>query len=246
MRISKKCYYALRALFELALRQTAAPVAVAEIASAQDIPARFLETILNELRHAGLVVSHRGNAGGYSLAAPAEKTTVADIVEVMGYGWAAYPDSDGGLNAPDTMHFVMRSATGAVARCSGSFVSPGLPHNRHSQITCTLRGDQGSGCAEYSNLIYSAQFEQPEIHDYTDKHPYYFRFGGEHHHAGEYQNYFEYFARCLREKRVPKPDLIEGIGTIALLQAMDQALQTGAPVQLPDMLAQYDLADVMH
>ena len=83
MRISKKCYYALRALFELALRQTAAPVAVAEIASAQDIPARFLETILNELRHAGLVFSHRGNAGGYSLAAPAEKTTVADIVEVM-------------------------------------------------------------------------------------------------------------------------------------------------------------------
>lgn len=83
MRISKKCYYALRALFELALRQTAAPVAVAEIASAQDIPARFLETILNELRHAGLVISHRGNAGGYSLAAPAEKMTAADIVEVM-------------------------------------------------------------------------------------------------------------------------------------------------------------------
>ncbi len=83
MRISKKCYYALRALFELALRRTAAPVAVAEIASAQDIPARFLETILNELRHAGLVISHRGNAGGYSLAAPAEKTTVADIVEAM-------------------------------------------------------------------------------------------------------------------------------------------------------------------
>lgn len=83
MRISKKCYYALRALFELALRRTAAPVAVAEIASAQDIPARFLETILNELRHAGLVISHRGNAGGYSLAAPAEKTTVADVVEVM-------------------------------------------------------------------------------------------------------------------------------------------------------------------
>ena len=83
MRISKKCYYALRALFELALRQTAAPVAVAEIASAQDIPARFLETILNELRHAGRVISHRGNAGGYSLAVSAEETTVADIVQVM-------------------------------------------------------------------------------------------------------------------------------------------------------------------
>ncbi len=83
MRISKKCYYALRALFELALRCTTTPVAVTEIASDQDIPPRFLETILNELRHAGLVVSHRGNAGGYSLAIPAEEITVADVLKVM-------------------------------------------------------------------------------------------------------------------------------------------------------------------
>ncbi len=47
------------------------------------MPPRFLETILNELRHAGLVVSHRGNAGGYSLAIPAEEITVADVLKVM-------------------------------------------------------------------------------------------------------------------------------------------------------------------
>lgn len=81
LRISKKSYYALRAVYELALRRTAVPVSVADIADAQGIPPRFLEGILNELRHAGIVVSQRGNAGGYALAATPEKITVADILE---------------------------------------------------------------------------------------------------------------------------------------------------------------------
>jgi Rrf2 family cysteine metabolism transcriptional repressor len=83
IRISKKCYYALRAVFELALRDSVDPVTVQEIASVQDMPARFLEAILNELRQAGIVVSHRGNAGGYLLAKPPDKTTVAEVIEVI-------------------------------------------------------------------------------------------------------------------------------------------------------------------
>jgi Rrf2 family protein len=82
IRISKKCYYALRAVFELAQRHTDVPVTVAEIASTQGMPPRFLEGILNELRHARLVRSHRGNAGGYTLALPPSEITVADVVQV--------------------------------------------------------------------------------------------------------------------------------------------------------------------
>lgn len=81
MRMSKKCYYALRAVFELAQRPVSTPVTVAQIATAQGIPPRFLEGILNELRHAGIAVSHRGNAGGYTLAVPAGKISVADVIE---------------------------------------------------------------------------------------------------------------------------------------------------------------------
>ncbi|MHC4517110.1 MAG: RrF2 family transcriptional regulator [Planctomycetota bacterium] len=81
MRISRKCHYALRAVYELASRRSAAPVAVAQIAEAQGIPPRFLESILNQLRHAGLVLSHRGNAGGYTLAASPEGITVAQVIE---------------------------------------------------------------------------------------------------------------------------------------------------------------------
>lgn len=81
IRISKKCHYALRAVYELASRRTAEPVTVAQIADAQSIPPRFLESILNQLRHAGLVISHRGNAGGYTLAASPEGITVAQVIE---------------------------------------------------------------------------------------------------------------------------------------------------------------------
>ena len=83
IKISKKCDYALRAVLELALRSTSKPVTVQEIASEQDIPPRFLEIILNELRQAGLVTSHRGNAGGYTLAELPKRITVAQVVEAM-------------------------------------------------------------------------------------------------------------------------------------------------------------------
>lgn len=81
MKISNKCHYALKAVYELASRRTATPVAVAQIAEAQGIPPRFLENILNQLRHAGLVVSHRGNTGGYTLATRPEVITVAEVIE---------------------------------------------------------------------------------------------------------------------------------------------------------------------
>jgi Rrf2 family protein len=81
--ISKKCSYALRAVFELAFRATSEPITVQEIAGVQGIPVRFLEVILSELRQAGVVASHRGNAGGYVLARPARRITVAQVIEAI-------------------------------------------------------------------------------------------------------------------------------------------------------------------
>jgi len=81
MRISRKCQYALRAVFELALRNNGQPVKISEIAGAQNIPPRFLEVILNQLRHAGFVKSRRGNEGGYMLARPAREITIGQIIQ---------------------------------------------------------------------------------------------------------------------------------------------------------------------
>lgn len=83
MRISKKCEYALRAVFELALRNTGQPMKIHQIAAAQNIPPRFLEVILNELRHAGFVESRRGNTGGYLLARAADDLNVGEVVQYI-------------------------------------------------------------------------------------------------------------------------------------------------------------------
>jgi Rrf2 family protein len=83
MKISKRCQYALRAVFELALREPDQPVKIHEIAGAQNIPPRFLEVILNQLRHAGFVESQRGSEGGYMLVKPAENITVGDVLRYI-------------------------------------------------------------------------------------------------------------------------------------------------------------------
>jgi len=83
VRISAKVDYAVRAAIELAGADRGTPVKGDRIAAAQDIPMKFLENILSELRRAGLVGSRRGTDGGYWLARPAAKVTVADIIRAV-------------------------------------------------------------------------------------------------------------------------------------------------------------------
>jgi Rrf2 family protein len=82
VRVSAKADYALRALAELAAASDG-PVKGERIASAQGISLRFLENILVELKHARLVQSQRGPEGGYSLARPADRITLADIIRAV-------------------------------------------------------------------------------------------------------------------------------------------------------------------
>lgn len=83
MRVSAKSDYALRALIELAGRADRAPVSAEEIGREQDIPHGFLQTILADLRRAGMVVSQRGQAGGWRLARGADAITVADVIRAV-------------------------------------------------------------------------------------------------------------------------------------------------------------------
>jgi Rrf2 family protein len=83
LRISAKADYAVRAAVELAAGSGEKPIKAERIATAQDIPLNFLENILGELRHAGIVRSQRGADGGFRLARPAERVTVADIIRAV-------------------------------------------------------------------------------------------------------------------------------------------------------------------
>ena len=84
MRLTVKSEYAIRALAELAARSHGGTLVTAEeLAGAQDIPRRFLLGILAELRKAGLVISHRGVDGGYTLSQLPEQVTLADIIRAV-------------------------------------------------------------------------------------------------------------------------------------------------------------------
>ena len=82
MRVSAKADYAVRAAVELA-SAPGGPLKGERISQAQDIPLKFLENILGELKHAGLVRSQRGTEGGYWLARPAEEVTIADVIRAV-------------------------------------------------------------------------------------------------------------------------------------------------------------------
>ena len=82
VRVTAKAEYAVRAVMELAAGE-GEPVKRDRIVAAQAIPPKFLENILSELRHAGLVESQRGSEGGYWLAREPEEVTVADVMRAV-------------------------------------------------------------------------------------------------------------------------------------------------------------------
>lgn len=81
MRVSAKVDYALRAMLELAA--AGGLVKGEQLATAQGIPQKFLESILLDLRHAELVTSRRGVEGGYALGRPAEEIALADVIRAV-------------------------------------------------------------------------------------------------------------------------------------------------------------------
>ncbi|MET8907092.1 Rrf2 family transcriptional regulator [Micromonospora sp. NPDC004551] len=89
MRLSARVDYALRATAELAAVAGGAaagrsrPVTAEQIARAQDIPPKFLESILLQLRRGGIVHAQRGPEGGYWLARPATEISLAEVIRVI-------------------------------------------------------------------------------------------------------------------------------------------------------------------
>lgn len=81
MRLSARVDYALRAVAELAAADR--PCTVETLATAQQLPAKYLESILGELRRAGLLRSQRGQQGGYRLARPADEISIADVIRAL-------------------------------------------------------------------------------------------------------------------------------------------------------------------
>jgi len=167
-----------------------------------------------------------------------------DITEVYGCGAVSPNTREYGLECYDTMKVLFTDKRGRFGLAGGSYAVP--CRGIDPTIACTIRGTNGTTKSEYPRLVYHTNFADKgyQMNTYEEKHGYYFRFEGESHHAGEYQNYIEYFAKSLDNNEIPKPDLEEGIVTIAVLAATERSLETGMPVKVNDVLREYGLSEL--
>ncbi len=181
--------------------------------------------------------------GGLSHPVDLIRWYLPDISEVMGYGTLSENGIKAGLKNEDTMHFIFKTGNGKIARVSGAYTGPVQPQARDSEMSCIIRGTEGCSQADYKDLRYaiSSNGDEEKITTFENMNNYYFRFEGKSHHAGEYQNYLEYFTDCLESGKPAYPDLQEGIGTIAVIKAMEECLKTGYPVKVKDVLDKYGL-----
>jgi Rrf2 family protein len=172
MRVSAKADYAARAAAELSTA-TESPMKADRIAQAQGIPAKFLETILLELKHAGIVRSQRGPDGGYTLARPAEDISVADVIravdgplanvrgdrpENMEYRGAAEPLTDVWIAVRAALRDILETTTLAHLR-DGALPERVSALADDPEAWVSLGRIRGSGAAPASN----ARRTQPKV-----------------------------------------------------------------------------------
>ncbi len=181
--------------------------------------------------------------GGLSHPVDFVRWYLPDIDEVMGYGMISANGKKSGLKNEDTMHFIFKAKDGRIARVSGAYTGPIQPETRESEMSCILRGAEGCSQADYMDLRYAVTTRtgEEQIITWDKELKYFFRFEGKSHHAGEYQNYLDYFAEAIEQDKPAYPDLKEGIGTVAVLLAMDESLRAGVPVKISTILNRYGL-----
>lgn len=114
MKLSKRGEYALRSLINLGIAaKVGRPLLrVTELAKTEDLPVKFLEQVMQQLREAGYVQSERGKHGGYRLAQPAEKIAVGQVVRLIDGPLAPIPcvsqTAYAPCNCPDEEHCGLR------------------------------------------------------------------------------------------------------------------------------------------
>lgn len=168
-----------------------------------------------------------------------------DIESVYGVGFTSENTLAYQMTVPDALTFLLKSKDGRTALIKGNYTQPILSYPTEQSISCTLRGTKGTSRAGYPLLKYHTTFDAKDndetLHDFENLYDYYFRFEGRSHHAGEYQNYIEEFAMLMEQGITPKPDLMEGIHTLAVMEAMNRSLQSGQVVAVSQILKERKL-----
>lgn len=159
-----------------------------------------------------------------------------DIAQVYSITFLSQNTKDFGLDIPDVIKCLFKDTQGRIAQIEGSYATPSLDFSVEPSISCTIRGTKGISRGEYPNLKYHTHLDSsaPITQDLESLASYYFRFAGVSHHAGEYQNYMDYFATSLDQGIIAKPDLAEATQILKIMTAIEKSAETGLPVKMMD------------
>jgi predicted dehydrogenase len=158
---------------------------------------------------------------------------MGDVEEVFAYANQSLIAEQVQFQGNDTFVINLKFESGRIGRVLGLY---GLEHAHHNRpwIEVGVYGTKGTFIAKYPQLEAIVKYEgEPErVESYFEDIYHYFQFEGINHHAGEFVNYTEYFARCLAANKKATPDVIDGGKTIAVLEAIRESIQSGKPVKV--------------
>lgn len=168
---------------------------------------------------------------------------LGEIDEVSGYALLSNAGQTLGSQVPDCFHFAVRAKSGAIGQVSGIYGAPHAHPQAAPVVGCTLRGDKATTTATNPTFDYFTVIDglSPTRETFIDDGAFYFRWGGSGYHAGEFQNYLDHFAECLRTGKRPAPDLNDGLYVVAILEAMDRCIKECRTVKVDEILKEHSL-----
>lgn len=159
------------------------------------------------------------------------------IREVQAYGTVTNLARAHGMKTPDAIVVNLLAESGRVGRVASNFGFHELPKAR-ALIECFLMGSQGTSLARYPDLRFTYH-DRDGIEIEEDYHHamagYYYRHELKGMHYGEFCNYLDYFASRILSGEPNSPDLAEGLGTVLLMGAVVESLESRRPVRVPSL-----------
>lgn len=158
---------------------------------------------------------------------------MGDVEQVQAYADRTPIAKEAGFQGNDVFIINLKFSSGRIGRVLG-FYGLEQPHQNRPWIESAIYGSRGTFIAKYPQLesLVKYEGEDERIESYFEDIYHYFQFEGVNHHAGEFTNYTEYFARCLLEGERPLPDAEDAFKTIATLEAVRQSIRNQGTVSV--------------
>lgn len=158
---------------------------------------------------------------------------MGDVEEVSAYADRTLIGERAGFQGNDTFVINLKFDSGRIGRVLG-FYGLEQPHQNRAWIELAVYGTGGTFIARYPQLesLIKYKDEHEKLETYFEDIYHYFQFEGINHHAGEFVNYMEYFARCILKGQKAFPDAVDGFKTIATLEAIRESIKAGLPTKV--------------